>query len=401
MAHRHTSHMPGTPTLAAGTRNHATLRRAARLCAVVAACLVAVEGTPATAGPSAPASAVFDAHWQGMPVALEPLPEPLRLAGTGRAWRLRYLSSSWNGQPTVVSGTVSLPASAAPPGGWPVVSFGPGFNGTPDRCAASRAGTPPFVRPLGEALLNAGYAVAVTDYEGIGTRGESSVVHGPAEAYAMVDIVRAARRFAPVSRSWAAAGYSLGGHAALWTGSLADSYAPALRHVGTIAIAPTTQWGLQFAAVRDPAAPVNPAVPYLGRTLPLTHPEFRTADWFTPQALNLVDLAGRVCIEEMAAALSGLSMADVFSDPAAAMDEFTTLFVAHEIPVQRYARPVRLVHGTADRLPAVLTEVTAGQLAAAGTDVTYTPAPAADHFTVLAAVAPQVVDWLGDLFAHA
>lgn len=196
-----------------------------------------------------------------------------------------------------------------------------------------------------------------------------------------------------------AIGYSLGGHAALFAGALAGAYAPQLRHAGTIALAPTAQWAVQFAAVRDPQAPVNPAVPYLGRTLPVTHPgEFRAADWFTSDGLRLVRLAGRVCIEEMAAALTGLTNADLFRDVYAALDEFTALF-AEEIPVQAYRRPVRLAHGTADPLPAVLTEITAGQLAAAGTDVAYTPVPGADHFTVLAAVTPQVLAWTAQLLS--
>ncbi|BCJ76442.1 lipase [Catellatospora sp. IY07-71] len=401
MAHPDTSLHHRPPVLPAAAGDRAAACRTLRWSAAVVACLVAVSATPAAAAPATAVPHSSGSRAPGTPVAVEPLPEPLRPAGSGPAWRLRYLSTSWNGHPAVVSGTITLPAGTPPAGGWRVVSFGPGFNGTPDRCAASQAGTPPFIRPLSEALLRAGYAVAVTDYEGIGTPGESSVVHGPAEAYAMVDIVRAARRLAPVSRRWAAAGYSLGGHAALWTGSLADGYAPSLRHVGTIAIAPTTQWGLQFAAAGNPAAPVNPAVPYQGRTLPVTHPGgFHAADWFTPAGLSLIDLAGHVCIEQMATALTGLTMADVFTDPPAAMDEFTALFDPHEVPVRRYSRPVRLAHGTADQLPAVLTEITAGQLAAAGTDVTYTPVSGADHFTVAAAIAPHVVQWLEELFTR-
>ena len=59
---------------------------------------------------------------------------------------------------------------------------------------------------------------------------------------------------------------------------------------------------------------------------------------------------------------------------------------------------MRLVHGTADVLPAALTELTAGQLAGAGTDVEYVPVAGADHFTVLAATAPRVVGWLAEMF---
>lgn len=367
------------------------LRAVAMVAATATMLAVSVTPAPAAQGHRAP----------GRLVHAEPLPAHLRLAGTGTAWRLRYTSTSWSGRPTVVSGTLAVPAGRPPRTGWPVVSLAPGFGGTPDACAPSRAGVPPFARPFGEALLAAGYAVAVTDYEGIGTPGESSVVHGPAEAYAVIDVVRAARRRAPVSRAWAAVGYSLGGHAALWAAHLAREYAPELRHTGTVAIAATTQWAAQFAAPpsRDPAAPLNPVVPYMGRTLAVTHPgEFRAADWFTPAGLELVALAGRVCVEELAAAGAGVTNGAALRDPAAAADAFTALLAPHEVPIGRYRAPVRLAHGTADGLPAVLSEITAGQLAAAGSDVEYAPVPGADHFTVLTAVAPATVTWLSDLF---
>jgi hypothetical protein len=323
-------------------------------------------------------------------------------AGAGRALRIEYTSTSWNGRPTVVSGTVALPEGHPSADGWPVVGFGPGYNGSPDSCAMSRVGPPPFAAPLSEALLVAGYAVAFPDFEGIGTPGESSVVDGASEAYALIDAVRAAGRIAPLSRSWASAGYSLGGHAALFAGSLAASYAPELRHVGTIAIAPTTQWALQFTATADPAAGVSPFLPYEGRSLAVTNPErFRAEDWFTPLGLEFVDLAGEVCVEQMAAAVAGLTNADLLLDPAAAAVEFTALFADDEIPTTGYDRPVRLAHGTADALPAALTELTADQLAAAGVDVKYVPVVDADHFSVLGAIAPQTVAWLAELFASA
>lgn len=335
----------------------------------------------------------------GTPLAVSPLPAQLRFAGSGAAWRVWYVSTSWRGGRTVVSGTVSVPAGRPPVGGWRLAGVGPGFNGTPDACAASRAGTPPFARPFAEALLAAGYAVAMTDYEGIGTPGEGSGAYGPAEAAALIDVVRAARRLAPVSRAWVGVGYSLGGHAALWAGSVAQSYAPELRHLGTVALAPVTQWARQFASA-GPEAPINPVVPYLARTLSVTdRSQFRAEDWFTPRGLELVELAGRLCVADLAAAASGVTNADAFFDPAAAASTFARLLADDEVPVARYLRPVRLLHGTADTLPAAFTELTAGQLAAAGTDVEYVPIVGADHFSVLTEATPLVLRWLAELHA--
>lgn len=367
-------------------------QRVVALCAV-AATLVLSAGTPANAAASGRPRL-------GQPVHVAALDAPLRLAGAGDAWRVAYRSTSWRGGPTVVTGTVTVPSGRPPADGWPVVSFGHGFGGTADACAASRTGPSPWERAVQEALLGAGYAVVMADYEGIGTPAESPIVDGRAEAYGMIDIVRAARRLAPVSPSWSAVGYSLGGHAALFAAWLAPAYAPELRHTGTIALAPVTQWAVQLASpfVRDPAVPANPTLPYSGRSLALTSGGiFRPADHFTATGLALVDLAGSVCVEEMAARMAGLTNADVFLDPPAAADAFQPLMADEEIPVGRYARPIRLVHGDADTLPAALTEITAGQLAGAGSDVRYTLVPGADHVTLLPTVAADVVRWTAEL----
>ncbi|WP_162907224.1 alpha/beta hydrolase family protein [Allorhizocola rhizosphaerae] len=323
-----------------------------------------------------------------------PLPQELRLAGAGKAWKVWYVSTSWRGGQTVVTGTLTLPAGRAPAGGWPVVSFGHGFGGVADACAQSRTGPSPWERSLQERFIAAGYAVAVADFEGIGTPAPSPGVAGNAEAYNMTDIVRAARRIAPVARRWVAVGYSLGGHAALFTSALTAAYAPRLDHAGTIALAPVTQWAALIAFGRDPAAPAQPTTFYSAYTLELTSGgAYRAADWFTPAGLAFVRQAGTLCIDELAERAAGLTNADVFTDPAAAADELTRRLAPQEIPIAAYPEPVRVAHGTADTLPAVLSEITAGQLAAAGTEVSYTPVPGADHFTLLPTVAPDVVHW--------
>jgi hypothetical protein len=352
---------------------------------------------------AAPASAAQPRPGAAQPrpgrlVQVAALDAPLRLAGAGDAWRVAYRSTSWLGRPTVVTGTVTVPGGRPPAGGWPVASFGHGFAGTADACAASRTGPSPWERAVQEALVAAGFAVVVADYEGIGTPAESPVVDGRAEAYGMIDIVRAARRLAPVSRSWAAVGYSLGGHAALFAAWLAPTYAPELHHTGTVAMAPVTQWAAQLASpfVRDPAAPANPTLPYSGRSLALTSGgTFHPADYFTATGLALVELAGTACIDQMAVRMAGLTNAEVFLDPAAAADGFQTLMADEEIPVGRYARPIQLVHGDADPLPALLTEITAGQLAGAGSDVRYHLVPGADHLTLLPTIAADVLRWIG------
>ncbi len=140
-------------------------------------------------------------------------------------------------------------------------------------------------------------------------------------------------------------------------------------------------------------------MPYSGRALPITH-DFRAARWFTRKGLELIGLAGRLCVDEMVAAVAGLTNADILKDPVAASDEFVRLFAEEEAPLTGYTRPVQLIHGTADTLPAVFSEITTGELAGAGVDATYTPVDGADHFTLLPAVAADVVTRADAFFAN-
>ncbi len=355
--------------------------------AVVAASLSVTVPAPAhpTGGP-------------GRLVAAGPLPADLRLAGAGAAWWLRYRSVSWTGGGTVVGGSLTVPAGRPPAGGWPVVTFAHGANGVGDACAETRTGPAPWERVLLQRLLVAGFAVAVTDFEGIGTPGDSPFIDGPSEAHDMLDILRAGRSLAPLSRRYAVVGYSLGGHAALFTAALAERYAPELRLTRTVALAPLTQFGVLLSqpSVADPAGVPTPWLPYEGNAFALTRPDVvALTDWFTPTGLRLAALARTACIGEVAAAMAGLTNGDVLRDPATATREAAEVLAPQEIPVRRYTRPVLLMQGDADTsVPPPLTALTADQLAAAGTDVTYATVPGADHYTLLPTVADRVAAFL-------
>jgi hypothetical protein len=97
-----------------------------------------------------------------------PLPQ------AGRTWTLLYRSTSLRGKAIGVSGFVMLPKGKPPKDGWPVVSWAHGTSGIADRCAPSRDPKGPYTFYAAEqfsAWLRAGYAIANTDYEGLGTPG--------------------------------------------------------------------------------------------------------------------------------------------------------------------------------------------------------------------------------------
>lgn len=161
-----------------------------------------------------------------------------------RAWRVLYRSSDHEGKPIAVSGMIVAPERR--PGVKPkVVAWAHPTTGVSDRCAPSvRKDFFESVTGL-DALLARGYVIAATDYPGLGTPEAHSYLVGEAEARSVLDSVRAATRFAPIEAApeFAVWGHSQGGHAALFTGMLASSYAPELDLKGVAAAAPATDLG--------------------------------------------------------------------------------------------------------------------------------------------------------------
>ena len=167
--------------------------------------------------------------------------EPMSFRG-GSAYRVLYRSTGLHNEPIAVSGVVVVPPGAVPSGGRPIVAWAHPTSGIVSRCAPSLA---IFVFQQIQGLremVDRGYAVVATDYPGLGTPGPHPYLVGESEARAVLDLVRVARTMPEVggSNSFAAWGHSQGGQAALFTGLIAESYAPELNLVGVAAAAPAS-----------------------------------------------------------------------------------------------------------------------------------------------------------------
>ena len=156
-----------------------------------------------------------------------------------QAARVIYRSTSGDGQPTVVSGSVFIPGGDPPDGGWPVISFGHGTTGIDKPCAPSLSDSLLGMAPVVVALITKGYAVAFADYQGLGTPGVHPYTDSRTSGLNMIDAVRALRStFHGVSTRWGVYGGSEGGGAAWGADEQARTYAPELNLVGGVAISP-------------------------------------------------------------------------------------------------------------------------------------------------------------------
>jgi acetyl esterase/lipase len=158
------------------------------------------------------------------------------------AYRVLYRSTGLDNKPILVSGVVIVPPGDPPPGGRPIVAWAHPTSGVVPRCAPSLAiflfeqiqGLRSFVRD--------GYVVAATDYPGLGTEGPHPYLVGTSEGRAVIDSVRVAGSLpgAGGGKKFVVWGHSQGGHAALFTGLVAKTYAPELDLLGVAAAAPAT-----------------------------------------------------------------------------------------------------------------------------------------------------------------
>ena len=338
----------------------------------------------------------------GRVLSSAPLPSALWLPSTGRAYRVTYLSTGHFGLPVIVSGAIFIPEGPTPAGGWPVVSWAHGTVGVADVCAPSTAGRSARDIPYLTAWLQAGYAIVATDYRGLGTVGRHPYLDGLSEARDVIDMVRAARRVDhALSKTWFAVGQSQGAQAALFVASIEAKYAPELDFRGAIATAPPTQWRM---TVTETDA-VNPALPANPLTIDILA-GMEAAHFFTFNASEYLTDAGRgiykaalnsECVPATAARVANLVNGDVYEIDDEKAERLIELLELEDIPIKAYDRPVYIAQGTADRVVyAPATEMTAAQLQAAGTDVTFVYYPGADHNSLMAAALADVLAWASE-----
>ncbi|MFM6848998.1 MAG: lipase family protein [Terrabacter sp.] len=157
--------------------------------------------------------------------------------------RLMYTSSDRTNQQIAVTGQLVVPNKAwTGTGPRPLVAYAVGTQGMADSCAPSRlsdGGGLEYENVFIAGLLDRGYAVVVSDYQGLGTPGLHTFMSREVQGRAVLDSVRAATAVEgsgiTTSTPVALMGYSQGGGAAASAAELAPTYAPELKLVGVAA----------------------------------------------------------------------------------------------------------------------------------------------------------------------
>jgi pimeloyl-ACP methyl ester carboxylesterase len=322
-------------------------------------------------------------------------------APTGaKGWNIIYVTEGVTGRLEYVSGEIYVPDQAAS-GPRPVIVWNSGTVGFQDSCAPSRnvlnhASEWSGMRvPALKALIAKDYVVVMSDYQGLGTPGGFPFANGRAQGMAALDAARAATQFpqAAAGNRIGLYGFSLGGQSVLWATHLADSYAPELKIIGAVAIAPASRH--LDLAIYDLGIPENGGY-FVGRLagLKVGHPELNLRDILTEAGLELLTTQAWGCFDLFAEAEN---LNEPYAKPAALGSEtqWGKLLKANDqfLPMSK-SIPMLLVQGDEDvAVPVRITRELRKDLCSEGIQVKYEEVANAEHFEVVMPTAAVLPDW--------
>jgi pimeloyl-ACP methyl ester carboxylesterase len=325
------------------------------------------------------------------------------LPTAGKSYAVLYSSQAPDGSIVPVSGLVTVPKGKAPKGGFPVVSWAHGTTGIADSCAPSKdALNPPdndYVknfRSMATHWVKEGFAVAQTDYQGLGTAGMHPYLIGKSEGRSVVDIVLAARGLnRSIGKRWAAIGHSQGGHAVLWAAALGPTYAKSLRLKGAVPLAPASHIGEQSEAIETIDGNPFGGLPALIIAAGLQDAGFPIEPALSDEALALYPQIEQVCLDKLSenSSWGGLALKDIFREGYDTAP-LRAVIAANDPEDLTIKVPLLIAQGTADTTVfPVFTEQTVDDLRSRGGDVVYKTYEGVNHTSI-----PQAARKAADSF---
>ncbi|HEY2769158.1 MAG TPA: lipase family protein [Solirubrobacteraceae bacterium] len=317
-----------------------------------------------------------------------------------RAYRMLYRSTGATGEPTAVSGTVLLPRSKAR-GPRPLIGYAIGTHGIGDRAAPSRLLPRGLEWEAGliSMVLARGWAVALTDYQGLGTPGDHTYMVGRALGPNVLDSMRAARSLhpdeLPVEGPAAIIGYSEGGFAAAWAAQLQPEYAPDMPLAAVAAGAAAAD--LETAGPSIDGTFFSFFIAYGGIGYAAAYPELDLDSYLTPLAHEGIDRLRESTVFQAAMWGPRFVRADELTQPnVLELPEWRARMRENRVGEMAPAAPVLLHHARRDQIVSFEQSVRLHEdWERLGSDVRlYVTRGGVDHISGAMAGTPVALDWI-------
>lgn len=321
----------------------------------------------------------------------------------GRIWRVMYHSRSIDGADIAVTGLIATPDGGADT--HDVITWAHGTTGIADSCAPSLDPSDASTVALTNTLLDRGYVVTATDYEGMGTNGRHPYIVGVSEGRGTIDIVRAAQRLAEVRASsryiiW---GHSQGGHAAMFAGHIAAAWAPELELKGVVAGAPPSQMLLLNAALQR--SPFKYYIAMAAAGLNAAYGDIRAPldKVMTPDGLAWLANVDEGCTGYLSAQAAGVDFTALQKADPATVPEWNELLRENDPGTftESFDAPLLIIHGGSDeQIPVIASKLMFDTLCGLGQTQTRWVLPGQSHAGVIVPSAPSMLSWMGERFGE-
>ena len=365
--------------------------------------------SPVSAFYDAPAPGDYEDLAAGSVIRSEPIddsPEGVR------AWRIMYVSADNDGNAIPITAYYAEPDRETLTG-FPLLGLAHGTTGLVPECGMSQApftaGTTGFEywEFLGRQIVANGWAVVVTDYEGMGAPGNPTYLLRK-QGYDVLDSLRAAVRFRPQTvdaTNVGIIGHSEGAYAALAAGDMWTAYAPDVMLRGVVSIAPGGVPPLPFAlnalssaSGAGGAGPRNGYVTYLSTSWAATYPELLSPDaFFTDEGAQIIPEAAKLCQGEVVAELT-----EPFTNyfRADLPKEIVTVAAMNTPITRRSEAPTLMLQGQKDT--GIVPQITRGfanLMCSYGSTTEYRQFATDTHRSSVFTSVPDWTDWFADRFA--
>ena len=317
--------------------------------------------------------------------------------GGATTYRIMYLSESLAGDPIAVTGMASVPTAKAPSQGRPMITISHGTTGIADECAPSKHPKSTEMSLVG-AHLGTTFLIAHTDDEGLGTPGRHPYLVGESEGRSAIDAILAAGSLpdADPGTKLAIAGYSQGGHGALWTSQVAKEWAPDLQVVGTFAGAPASEIGVILSA----ATKVKGFAMMVIAGIQAAYPDADVSKMLTPKGIEVMNAVDKGCAGQTFAAVGAYEGDEIFVKDGGQSPEWQKLGAAQDAGTEKTNdAPTLLIHSNGDQtVPTFFIDQVEKRMCANGQVVDRVDIDAGGHTEAAIPAYDQATTWIQDRF---
>lgn len=312
-----------------------------------------------------------------------------------RGYQMLYWSTDVRGKLLAVSGAVVMPTRRLDPPPR-IVAWAHATNGLGDSCAPSRGFQLGYggEKQVAAMVVQSGNIFVETDYQGLGTPGDSAYIVGRSEGRNVLDSIRAAGRLIGQPEPTAVViGHSQGGGAALFTAELQPSYAPEIELVGAAAVASPGPLA-ELAQTLDGGK-------YSGYTLMAitgfmtAYPELRPLlQRLSPLGRQALERIASQCTDEILGGLAGTRQAALGTSKVIGAPAFRARLAENSAGTVATRVPILLVAGEADdTIPIGNSRALLSAYCALGTPVEARFVAGAGHVDVLGAQIEGISTW--------